>query len=457
MNKEKRIMVTGFFMQDKRILHGKEAYFKRLMQYMSKHYGFIFDVKNVSRFACRSLYYYIILGRPQISLPLPPGSIHSYLEGHTGYYLGLPNFESIFMKKERTVCFDIAKRQSLYNSRKISLKFASRIKLFLFFLSAGVALKRLSSNLLNLRPSLIICFNRETPINTLLRIISYRLSIPILFMEGGILPGTIEFDSVGNDALSWPVRNNNQFNQLEISKEDRNRAVQFISFLKKNKISRKAQRSGGAGNIIKKTKDSRPLIFFAGSNERGTGIYMKTGKDFKEYSPFFSGNRDAVTALLELAEKYDWYVIFKPHPNETDYKKNYNIKNPRLITERHANVFSLIEISDVTITITSGISGISLIHGKPSILLGKNGLFGKGATYDLDKIENLGNLIQNALEYGLTKEMQEKWLEYAARTIKYYSFSFGTDIEDYIGRGIDESAQLLVDFLDEKKRSAMFV
>ena len=113
--------------------------------------------------------------------------------------------------------------------------------------------------------------------------------------------------------------------------------------------------------------------------------------------------------------------------------------------------------SDVTITITSGISGISLIHRKPSILLGKNGLYSKGATYDLDKKENLGALIEKALREGFTSDKQKMLIEYAARTIKYYSFSFGRDIEKYIGRGVEEAAQFLVDYLHEEKREKMYI
>lgn len=458
MKDEKSILVTGGFTGDKRILHGKEAYFQRLINYMSKHHGFRFDIKDISCLVDRSSFFKrTTIYRPVIKLLLPSGCTQSYLKGHTGHYFGFPNLQCVFSKNDQDICLNIAKRQSLYSSRKKYPKFLSKFRALMFFMSAGIALKRVTNELIRLNPSLIICFNRETPLNALLRIIANKLSIPILFVEGGILPGTIEFDSVGNEALSWPVRHLDKFNQLEINEEDRNRTIKFISFLRENKISRKTQSLGGVGKNIDEKNRGRPLLFFAGSNERGTGIYLKESKEFKEYSPFFSGNEDALMSLIELAEKHDWFVVFKPHPIETAYGKICNIKNPRLHIERDANIFDLIDISNVTMTITSGISGISLIHGKPSILLGKNGLFGKGATYDLDKRENIGPLIAKAIKDGFTKDMQERWLEYAARTIKYYNFSFGTDIEEYIGRGVEDAAQLLIDFLQEEKRPNMFI
>ena len=456
MRDEKSILVTGGFTGDKRILHGKEAYFQRLINYMSKHHGFRFDIKDISCLVDRSSFFKrTTIYRPVIKLLLPPGCTHSYLKEHTGQYFGSPNFKCVFSKKDRNVCLSIARRQYLYISRKKFPIPLSQLRALKFFISAGIALKQITNELIRLSPALIICFNRETPINTLLRIIAKRLSIPILFVEGGILSGTIEFDSVGNDALSWPVRYLAKFNQLVISEEDKSRAIKFLSFLRKNKISRKTQRSGEVDKIIGEINIDRPLIFFAGSNERGTGIYFQESKLFKEYSPFFSGNEDALNFLIELAVKHDWSVIFKPHPNETDGGKFYNVKNPKLHIVKHANIFELIEISDVTITITSGVSGISLIHGKPSILLGKNGLYNKGATYDLDKKENLGALIVKALGEGFTADMQKMLIEYAARTIKYYSFSFGRDIEKYIGRGVEEAAQLLIDYLHEEKRENM--
>jgi len=456
MSGEKRILITGSFSGDKRILHGKEAYFQRLMNYMSKHHGFRFDIKDISPYVVRSSFFKkTIIHR--VKLLLPPGCTFSYLKEHTGKYFGFPNFKCIFSKKNRNVCLSIAKRQYLYIPGKKFPILLSHLRALKFFISAGVALKLITRELIRLSPSLVICFNRETPINTLLRIIAKNLSIPILFVEGGILPGTFEFDSVGNDALSWPVRHLNKFNQLEISEEDKSRAIKFLAFLNNNKISRKTQSSGEVDKIIDEINLDRPLIFFAGSNERGTGIYFKESKEFKEYSPFFSGNEDALNYLIELAVKHDWSVIFKPHPNETDSGKFYNVKNPKLYIVKHANIFELIEISDVTVTITSGISGISLIHRKPSILLGKNGLYHKGATYDLDKKEKLGALIVKALRDGFTADMQNMFIEYAARTMKYYSFSFGKDIEGYIGRGVGEAAQLLVDYVHEEKHEKMYI
>ena len=102
-----------------------------------------------------------------------------------------------------------------------------------------------------------------------------------------------------------------------------------------------------------------------------------------------------------------------------------------------ANVFDCIDACNISITITSGISGISLVHEKPNILLGKNGLWKKGAAYEVFSRNELEETILQALEKKTTADMKKKWIDYVARTTKHYSFSFSEDVESKIGRNIE--------------------
>lgn len=239
---EKRILITGYFVGDNRILHGKEDYFERLIDYMSKHHGLFFDIKDVGiKFVglrevnIGNFKFTIFKKKPLIKLSLPSRCTYSYITEHTGSYFGFPNIKSIIFGNDRNICLDVAKRQSSYGTQRKRPKFLAILRKVVFFLSAGIALKHVTSELIRLNPSLIICFNREAPINNLIRIVAKKLFIPILFMEGGILPGTIEIDSVGTEALSWPVRHLDKFNQLELSEEDKTRATEFLSFLREKK------------------------------------------------------------------------------------------------------------------------------------------------------------------------------------------------------------------------------
>ena len=117
---KKRILITGYFLKDKRILHGKEAYFERLIAHMSKHHGFLFDIKNV--------------GRSVVKLSLPPGCTQSYLESNIGIYRGFPNFRCIFFKKNRNICLNLTKRQLLYFFPIPLSKYRRTLK---YFISAG--------------------------------------------------------------------------------------------------------------------------------------------------------------------------------------------------------------------------------------------------------------------------------------------------------------------------------
>lgn len=411
---------------------------------MVDHHEVFFDVKA---FNDRS--------GSETALSLPSACTYSFLSPDIGRYYGFPNFRTLFFRNDRNNCIELARRQFLHISRNKCSWVRSKARALKIYISIGIAMSHISNELKKIRPSLIVCFNRETPINTLIRMAAEKCCIPILFVEGGILPGTIEFDSVGNEALSWPIRCQTQFKQIPIDEKDKFKATRFLSFMRKNRVSRKTQQSAGMDSAFFRKDHGRPVVFFVGSNEQGSGIYFDRYKRTREYSPFFLGNQDALNHLLTLAEQQDWWIVFKPHPNETDDRILYRSNSPRLHVFEQASIFDLIDLSDVTITITSGVSGVSLIHGKPSILLGRNGLHGMGATYDLDNKENLGILIEKAINEGFTENMQKSWLEYVSRIIKFYSFSFGPDIESHIGRGVEDAAQLLLDYLEEGNRDNM--
>ena len=66
-------------------------------------------------------------------------------------------------------------------------------------------------------------------------------------------------------------------------------------------------------------------------------------------------------------------------------------------------------------------------------------------------------LIEKAIREGFTADMQQIWLNYVARIIKYYMFSFGPDIERHIGRRVEDAAQLLMDYMQEDKCKNMII
>jgi len=132
---------------------------------MSKHHEFRFDIKDTScPVALSSFFKRTAIYEPAVKLLLPPGCTHSHLKGHTGQYFGFPNFKGLFSKMERNVCLSIARRQYSHISRKKFPIPLSQLRALKYFISAGVALKHITNELIRLSPSLIICFNRESAV-----------------------------------------------------------------------------------------------------------------------------------------------------------------------------------------------------------------------------------------------------------------------------------------------------
>ena len=166
----------------------------------------------------------------------------------------------------------------------------------------------------------------------------------------------------------------------------------------------------------------------------------KWSKDHILLSPSFRSNDEVIVKLLRLAEENDYRILYKPHPNESS--PSFPTSDRLLIAPR-ANVFDCIRTAHVTLTILSSVSGLALIHGKPAIILGRMGLSGKGAAYELDEKDDLRYVIAQALDEGLSKLQERNWLDYATRSIRYYSFAYDEDVAKLIGRDVDEAALML--------------
>lgn len=369
-----------------------------------------------------------------------------FLNPNLHYYWGSPTQNRL----SKIELEDLIKRQSVYfhNRNKISKK---RSLLYFFArLCIPMAVTKIEKFLNTHQPDLLIFFNRETPFHTLLRYLSDKRQIPQLFLEGGFVPGTIEFDSVGNDALSWPARNPKDFNELSISANDRETAETHLKNCRDKKLSRKIQTSSNIQKKITAYFGTKPVLFFAGTNERGTGIYATWNSESKIYSPFFSGNQEAVLNIAKIAKKRGWGILFKPHPNESDFRIKYLFPSDLpILVDHKANIFDCIQISKLVVTIGSGVAGVSLIQGKAAILLGKTALYRKGAAYELNNREELEDVLSEAMnqEHGLTEKQQTAWNNYVSRTIRYYSFAANPQIETTIGRGPKEAADMIINFV----------
>lgn len=281
------------------------------------------------------------------------------------------------------------------------------------------------------QPKLVLVWNAFHPLSKATTAAAKQLSIPVAFAEYGLLPGTINIDFKGQMGASAITQNATTFNRLPTTKAERNQAQNMLDFLKETGLNRRERPvPTNVADRIEAAAKGRPRIFFAGHNDFSCGTLPYNAEAQRDHSPYFEKSNDAAHHLLTLAQKNNWLLVSKPHP--------FNIKSsdltdgPNCLTLGDENINACIDACDVTITVLSQTNYISLIREKPVVMIGHNQLNGSDAAYVAASKESIVPLILQALEWGITPEMNAAWLNHVSRLSSHYLYRYSKSVPDQI-------------------------
>lgn len=286
-------------------------------------------------------------------------------------------------------------------------------------------------------------FGLHYGIDTVLR----DFGIPWRYAEFGPLPGTILFDEAGQGAESPIVTRSEEFTRQPVSEFDIQRASAFLERVRAEKRTRKPQ--AGAGLVTAAVRGAadrgQKVVFYAGQYDCRTGMVPRTLPRSATHSPFFLDTVDALSFLSGLARRNNWLILFKPHPlaqhSDTALRE---IEAPdHVVTMPDANLFECLEQAAATATIVSQVSYMSLIYGRPCVMLGRSYLAGKGCVGEPHDREQIEGLIAASLTDGVTAEQQTLWVQHVAQLLKYSLFAFDEGFSADGLRGLDETAGYL--------------
>jgi len=242
-------------------------------------------------------------------------------------------------------------------------------------------------------------------------------------MHFGVFVGTLCIDVHGEVGRSVPAVWSREFRMLPVAQEDLERASVTWKNHYQNKLNRKRQPHNNIVNIIReKMKKDRPVVFFAAQNDVNSYMVPYTEETRMYNSPIFQSSIEAGIFLANLCKKNDWNFIYKAHPMYVQ-KEQINKLPGNAIFIEYADINSIIDISDVVVTILSNTSYDALFRYKPVVMLGYNWLKNQGCTYDAFEENKIEDEIKNALKYGFSEEMQQAFTENIARMLKYYLYN----------------------------------
>ena len=255
--------------------------------------------------------------------------------------------------------------------------------------------RRLKAVLRRIKPSAVLLWHQWNTLMHSGRELSGAMNIPSAFVHEGMLPGTMTIDAKGMMAEASSV-NATLTDDPQRRADLQGRASALIDRLREQKADRKVQFSFPIVDQLRQSIGPHAkMIFYAGINDWQSGVLPMDSPNAKTHSPIFRDTDDALDALIDAAERNGWYILYKAHPNLQPRTPPRH--HERLLVVREAKSTDCILAADVTATILSSLSYISLIQQKPTVLLGRNTLSGAGAAYELAGRDALDETLSAAL------------------------------------------------------------
>ncbi|WP_298982865.1 hypothetical protein [uncultured Roseibium sp.] len=274
------------------------------------------------------------------------------------------------------------------------------------------------------RPDLVVVWNQFHPLSKAAVAAAHNQKVKVAFAEFGLLPGTFNFDLYGQMGESDIVRQSSIFNALPLETEDIHAAKKALETVYKTRANRRSQTSSDSlVGSIRQHADGRPILFFAGHNDHAAGTQPYDEQARRFHSPIFSSSKHAAAHLEQLAAKNGWFVVYKPHPFAARSQSLEGSDHLEILLE-DVDIHACIELADCVITTVSQTSYVSLLRGRPLVMVGYNQLRSSGCCYQVNTEEDISNTIEEALGNGFTNLQNEAWLEHVARILKYYLFQF---------------------------------
>lgn len=277
------------------------------------------------------------------------------------------------------------------------------------------------------RPDLTCVWGFLSPWGKMITALCKWKGIPICSLEWGILPGTVAFDFCGHMGESWVSKYSAFFNSLDINEKDLSVARDYLGIATNGQLSRNEPTELDLAvkkRIMQLKEKGKKLILFIGTNSAHSGNTLANEERANIHAPHFKNDEEIYADLNCIIKNHpDWILIYKPHPIEITRGLKVEIDETTTMLIAQGSLEKVIELCDVSVTLVSQGAYVSLIGGRPCVVLGRIQINDSGAVYTIDNKEEFEKKLQQAIDVGYTDLMKESFLKHVARALKYYVFS----------------------------------
>ena len=214
-----------------------------------------------------------------------------------------------------------------------------------------------------IQPDVVVGWNGMTDIRLMAKDLVTDLGIPYLYAEKGMLPESWYIDSAGiNAACSLDNSCVQQIQDVSLKEQTAN----YIESIVKTGASAWNQPDRLGPQELRKSlnlPENCSVVFFPGQVDEDTNITA--------FSPFTSMAQAVQTILRSLPQ--NTVLLIKPHPKssaESQTALAAIANNQKAMLVNRVNVWDIIEIADIVISINSTVAFEAILQKKSVILLG---------------------------------------------------------------------------------------
>lgn len=268
-----------------------------------------------------------------------------------------------------------------------------------------------------LQPQKIVFWGNWSLESYIVKYVAQKNGIASGYIEHGWLPGTYQIDPRGIMGQGELAVHPNLIKELEV--KDIYNIREIKDYIIKEKLdTRIFHETTEDKESVQKLKKGHKTVFLVGMDDYGMQMNPKNEYWKRYISSNVESTEDALRQLMPVCRKKEWNLFFKPHPDNpvSEWVK----ESEELILVRDMEIDRLIQLADVVVSIASAVDFKTLIYGKPLVQLGINALRGAECTYCVERMEQLEDMLEVAMEQGMTKEQVGKFDYLLQLLLQYY-------------------------------------
>lgn len=276
------------------------------------------------------------------------------------------------------------------------------------------------------KPDLVILWHQFSPYHHIIANWCDANAIPVIYGEHGVLPGSWCFEFQGQMGESWIARDPEAFQALPLDQTDRKQADRYLRHAISNRMNRKTGMVSvaEAGLETALTQEARPKILYAGINDFKTGLQPFSRRRSLQHTGDFVSTETGLMALLPLARKNGWQVLFKAHPSiRHDAKTLEAYADCLTVVDKQVDLVDLLHFTDALATIVSQSAYMGVLHTVPVVLMGRMQLSGSGLVQEACFRSDLEAALRRALPPEPEQRDPDALRDHVARLIRYYVMS----------------------------------